>query len=54
MYRSLSPEQRAQVLTAFRTAGAQAVLAYNKPSEDPAPGWEPISGTNAWIYRFAK
>jgi hypothetical protein len=52
LYRQLPPARRAEVLNAFRNAGSQAVLAYQRPADDLEPGWQPIPGTQAWIYRF--
>lgn len=48
----LTAAQRAQVIQAFRGTGAKAVVALTKPAPQPGPGWQPIRGTNAWIYRL--
>jgi len=51
-WNKLTPERRGQVIDSFRHAGAQAVLALSGPQANPEPGWQEITGTGAWIYRF--
>jgi hypothetical protein len=53
IYRQLPAARRSEVLDAFRSAGAQAVLAYQRPADEFLPGWRPIPGTQAWIYLFS-
>lgn len=51
-WKKLTPGRRAQVMNAFRGAGARAVVAQSRPDATPEPGWRKVAGTNAWIYRF--
>jgi hypothetical protein len=51
-WKKLTSERRAQIISAFRGAGAQAVLDLAPPNMPPQPGWQKISGTNTWIYSF--
>lgn len=48
----LTPQQREQVMTAFRQSGARAVVSLSMPDIPPGPGWTPLKGTPAWLYRF--
>ncbi|WP_395066900.1 hypothetical protein [Paraburkholderia silvatlantica] len=49
----LSPQQREQVMTAFSQSGARAVVSLSMPKIAPGPGWVPLKGTTAWLYKFA-
>jgi len=51
-WKKLAPERRVEVIEAFRRTGARAVLALSGEGAASEPGWQQISGTNAWIYRF--
>jgi hypothetical protein len=51
-WKKLTPEQRGQIMLAFRRAGAQAVLDLSPHDIQPQPGWKKVSGTDTWIYSF--
>ena len=51
-WKKLTPARRRQVIEAFRSVGAKAVLTLSRPDVAPEPGWQEVAGTNAWIYRF--
>ncbi len=48
----LGPEQRAQIIKAFATTGARAIVSLSKPNSAPATGWQHLVGTGAWINDF--
>ncbi|HEX3942381.1 MAG TPA: hypothetical protein VHX11_12920 [Acidobacteriaceae bacterium] len=49
----LRPEEQQAALDHFRQAGAAAVVSLSKPAGiSLPPGWVPVAGTEAWIYRF--
>jgi hypothetical protein len=48
----LSPQQQAQIIEAFHTTGARAIVSLSKPPAAREPGWLPLNGTGAWIYEF--
>lgn len=50
----LTDAQRSAVLSAFRTAGARAVISLSTPVVPHDPGWVPLSGTDKWLYEFSK
>lgn len=51
-WKKLTPDRRAQILSAFLHAGAQAVLDLSPPDVPLEPGWQMVSGTNTRIYSF--
>jgi hypothetical protein len=46
----LASDQRARVIKAFVTTDARAIVSLSTPDSVPAPGWQRLSGTAAWIY----
>jgi hypothetical protein len=50
----LTPEQRAEVIEAFRSSGAQMIVSLSNPLSAPEPGWTALTGTGAWIYDLRK
>ena len=51
-WNKLTPQQREQVIDAFRKTGARAILSLSRPNYPPEGGWQPVDGTHAMIYRF--
>jgi hypothetical protein len=47
-----SLEERQKILTAFKQAGAVAVIAPSKPANADAAGWQHVDGTDFWIRRL--
>jgi hypothetical protein len=48
-----SPDEQQQIVDIFRSTGARAVIASEKPVEISAPaGWQLLPGTETWIYRL--
>ncbi|HEY9125921.1 MAG TPA: hypothetical protein VIM62_02285 [Acidobacteriaceae bacterium] len=46
-----SAEEQKEIVDIFRTTGARAVIASEKPDEISAPaGWHPLPNTQTWIY----
>lgn len=50
----LSDKQRDAVLSAFRTAGARAVVSLSTPVTPTEPGWTRLSGTDEWFYEYPR
>jgi hypothetical protein len=48
-----SPERQKEILEIFHRAGARMVFSIEKPAGVVAPGWEPIPGTEFWMYWFS-
>jgi hypothetical protein len=44
------PATQQKVYQTFRQVGAVAVIAYYKPDQYSAPGWQKIDGTEFWFY----
>jgi hypothetical protein len=47
-----TPEKQQMILNNFKDVGARIILAKSKPGAVPAVGWQPVPGTDFWIYRF--
>ena len=52
MFWASSPTLQAKILNLFKQSGAVAILAPAKSPQADVPGWQPIPGSAAWIYRF--
>ena len=50
----LSDRQRDSVLSAFRTAGARAVVSLSTPVTPTDLGWTRLGGTDKWLYEFSE